>query len=138
MKKSLNKLSAGIVLAVLLSFAPFAFGQSPAHSNAVAGLHAMPGFLTFVFDGGRGNPWGNGGNGGNNGCSQGKGGNNGWGWGWWGQGGNNGGGNCQTVPEGGTGLMYILLAGVVCFGAITLRSRRKVGAQEVKAAQINS
>ncbi len=27
------------------------------------------------------------------------------------------------VPEGGTGLMYVLLAGVSCFGAMFLHSR---------------
>jgi hypothetical protein len=33
---------------------------------------------------------------------------------------------CKAMPEGGSGLMYLLLAGVSCFGAIIFRSRRAV------------
>jgi hypothetical protein len=45
-----------------------------------------------------------------------------------------GGGNCpaheffQLVPEGGSALMYLLLAGISCFGAIWIRSRSAAGA----------
>ncbi|MGA2354442.1 MAG: hypothetical protein ABSG02_08090 [Terriglobales bacterium] len=33
----------------------------------------------------------------------------------------------QYVPEGGTALMYLLLAGTFCFGAMWIRSRRAAG-----------
>jgi hypothetical protein len=33
----------------------------------------------------------------------------------------------QYVPEGGTALMYLLLAGIFCFGAMWIRSRGTVG-----------
>jgi hypothetical protein len=32
--------------------------------------------------------------------------------------------HCQPVPEGGAAAMYLLLAGLSCFGAVVLRSRR--------------
>jgi hypothetical protein len=32
---------------------------------------------------------------------------------------------CATVPEGGSALMYLLLASLTCFGAMVLRSRRQ-------------
>ncbi|MFZ1009305.1 MAG: hypothetical protein WAN65_20860 [Candidatus Sulfotelmatobacter sp.] len=134
--KSMNKLSM-IALAVVLCFAPFAFGQATAHS-AVAGVssglvghnifdRAVPGILTFAFD----RDHGRGGNGGNNGCSQGG---NGWddkdkr---------NNGGGNCQSVPEGGSNLMYLFLASLACFGVLLVQSLRKVAApdQHVETTQ---
>lgn len=125
MMKSVARLSGGIVLAALLAFAPSAFGRSAnlTVAGAVSVSHVVPGFLTFAFDGRGGNSWDNNGNG----CSQGKNGND-WGWGW-GQGGNNG-GKCQSVPEGGTALMYVVLAGLACFGAIVLRSRRQGDAQD--------
>lgn len=31
--------------------------------------------------------------------------------------------NCQQVPEGGSAAIYLLAAGLTCFGAIFLRSR---------------
>jgi len=36
---------------------------------------------------------------------------------------------CAAVPEGGSPLMYLLLGGLTCFGAMVLRSRRQVGAK---------
>ena len=137
MMKSMSKLSM-IALAVALCFAPFAFGQSTAH-GAVASVsgglvvgpsvlsHAVPSFLTFAFD----RDHGRGGNGGNNGCSQG-------GNGWDGKDKrNDGGGNCQSVPEGGSNLMYLFLASLACFGALLVQSLRKVAApdQHVETAQ---
>jgi len=116
--KSISKLSM-IALAVVLCFAPFAFGQGAAHGSAATVSHAVPGFLTFAFDRDRHH------GGGNNGCgSQGG---NGWDdkgdkdWG----GGNNGGGNCQSVPEGGSNLMYLFLASLACFGVLFVQSLRK-------------
>jgi len=32
---------------------------------------------------------------------------------------------CAAVPEGGSALMYLLLASLTCFGAMVLRSRRQ-------------
>jgi hypothetical protein len=32
---------------------------------------------------------------------------------------------CAAVPEGGSPLMYLLLASLTCFGAMVLRSRRQ-------------
>jgi hypothetical protein len=36
---------------------------------------------------------------------------------------------CAAVPEGGSALMYLLLASLTCFGAMVLRSRRQVRAR---------
>jgi hypothetical protein len=122
MMKSMARLSVGIALAALLAFAPCAFGQSTVNVNAASHSvlsHAVPGFLTVVFGGRDG--WGGGGDG--KGC--GNNGGNGWdGGGKDGRGGRDGGGKCQAVNEGGTNLMYVLLAGVACLGAMFLRSRR--------------
>jgi hypothetical protein len=46
----------------------------------------------------------------------------------WGGGGN--GGGCASVPEGGTAMMYLLLAGLSCLGPVVLRSRRQACARE--------
>jgi hypothetical protein len=83
-------------------------------------------------NGGYGNGgYGNGGNGGY--------GNGGYGNGGYGNGGNGGGcgygqgyGNekCKALPEGGTALMYLLLAGLSCLGAMFLRSRRQASMPE--------
>ena len=109
MKKLIGKFSV-VVFAGLLCFATSAFALGPGGP-------------------GQGN---RGGNGGGSGCSNTQQQNNGgWGWGGWG-GGGNGGGGCTTVPEGGTTLMYVLLAGVGCLGAIALRSRRKAATREIK------
>ena len=127
--KSMSKLSM-IALAVVVCFAPFAFGQGSTHANVSSGLvghsivgHTVPSFLTFAFDRDRHH----GGNGGNNGC--GNQGGNGWddkgGKDGWGGGGNNGGGNCQSVPEGGSNLMYLFLASLACFGVLFVQSLRK-------------
>ncbi len=105
MKKLIGKFSV-VVFAGLLCFATSAFASD--------------------FGPGRGN-------GGGSGCSNNQQQNNdGWGWGGWGGGGGNGGGGCSTVPEGGTTLMYVLLAGVGCAGALALRSRRKAAVHEIK------
>jgi hypothetical protein len=36
------------------------------------------------------------------------------------------GGKCAAAPEGGTPLMYLLLAGFSCLGAMVFRSRRQM------------
>jgi hypothetical protein len=39
--------------------------------------------------------------------------------------------NCaKAVPEGGTALMYLLLAGLACVGGVVLRSRREVSVRQ--------
>jgi hypothetical protein len=38
--------------------------------------------------------------------------------------------HCQAVPEGGAAAMYLLLAGLTCFGAMVLRSRSQVNAPQ--------
>jgi hypothetical protein len=133
MMKSVARYSAYVVFVALLCFAPCAFGQGTVNAKATSAgtsvLNYTPSFFAFTFaPGGRGGDHSRGGNGGGNGngngCSnQGSGGG-----GWWGGngGGNNGGGGCVAVPEGGTTLMYLLLAGLACFGAVALRSRRQV------------
>ncbi len=114
--KSISKLSM-IALAVVLCFAPFAFGTAQEAVANVSGdlvvgpsvlSHAVPSFLTFAFDRDRHHGGDNGG--GNNGCGS--------------QGGN-GGGNCQSVPEGGSNLMYLFLASLACFGVLFVQSLRK-------------
>jgi hypothetical protein len=69
----------------------------------------MPGFLTLAFD----HDHGNGGCGSHSGD------------GWDGKDKHNGGGNCQSVPEGGSNLMYLFLASLACFGALLIQSLRK-------------
>ena len=124
------KFSSLVVLAAFC-LAPAAFGSAPIAQKAIAGNGVLnvPAIL-LSFGGGhgdhdRGDQWGGGGNG----CSGGQGGQGG-GWGWngdgWGGGGNGGGnGGCTSVPEGGTSLAYLLLAGACCSGAMVVRSRRQ-------------
>jgi len=40
------------------------------------------------------------------------------------------GSKCAAVPEGGTPLTYLLLAGFTCLGAMVLRSRRRMSLPE--------
>ncbi|MGB6027211.1 MAG: hypothetical protein WBG40_18600, partial [Candidatus Sulfotelmatobacter sp.] len=129
--KSFCKLSGLVALAALLCFLPSAFGQSPANSKVAGAKHAvltyqLPSLLAFALT--SGNALYN-----NNG--KGNKGNNGYG----GYGGNGNGGKnpvcaygekCAAVPEGGTPLMYLLLAGLSCFGAMVLRSRRQASMPE--------
>jgi hypothetical protein len=128
MMKSMTRFSVWAAFAALLCFATGAFGQSTANTMAANTghnfLNSTPAnFLVFTLGFGSGPGQGNHGG---SGCSQGS--DNG---GWGGRGGN-GGGGCTTVPEGGTTLMYVLLAGVGCLGGMTLRSRRKAALREIK------
>jgi hypothetical protein len=127
--KSLSRFSVWVAFAALLCFASSAFGQSKVNvkvtnsRNSV--LNSAPaGFLAFAFGPGgdhiiAGNRGGNnGGNqGGNGGSQNGCGSNQGW---------NDrvGGGRCTQVPEGGTALMYLLLAGLCCAAAMILRPQQ--------------
>ncbi len=112
----------------MLCFLPSAFGQSPVNSATHSvRTYQTPNFLAFALTSGSDlyNKGGKSNNGG---------GNNGW---------NNNGGNggacsysdgkgekCAAVPEGGTPIMYLLLAGFSCLGAMVLRSRRQVRTPE--------
>jgi hypothetical protein len=151
--KSFSRFSAWAAVAALVCFAPAAFAQSKVNvrvTNSGNGILNMApaGFLTFSFGPGGNNGGGYGGygggnnGGGNNGGGNNGGGNNG------GYGGNNGGGSggqngcgqgfndrvgggkCTQVPEGGTALMYLLLAGLCCAGAMVLRPQRQAAAPE--------
>jgi hypothetical protein len=136
--KSVARLSEWIVFTALLCFATSAFGQGAASLKVTGAgdrvLNHMPAsFLAVVFDHGHGHGDGGNGNGGNgnggngngyggsNGCSGGDS-------GAWDDG--NGGNKCAPVPEGGTALMYLSLAGLCCFGAMALRSWRQTGMRE--------
>jgi hypothetical protein len=139
--KSAARFSSWIALIALLCFASCAFGQGRVSDTVTnAGNHALnapASFLTFTPDrGGRdGDHWGGG-----KGCGNQGGGGGEWGGGsWdaeerddggWGGGGGNRGGGCTSVPEGGTALMYLSLAGLSCMGAMALRSRRRASVGE--------
>lgn len=99
-----------VAFAAVLCFASCAFAQNTVNTKMNVG---SPALLTLTL--GFGN---NGGHNNNNGCGNQGGG--GWGENW---GGNNG-GNCKSVPEGGTTLTYLSLAGLCCLGAVVFRSRR--------------
>lgn len=137
MMKSLVRFSAWIGFAALLCFAPCAFGQGAVNVRvARAGnsvLNYAPASLLAFTLGQRGDH--RGGDKDGNGCGNQGGG----GGGWDGEGrddgrgdggGGNGGDGCTPVPEGGTALMYLSLAGLCCLGAMVLRSRRQASVRE--------
>ncbi len=125
--KSMYRLSGLMAFAALLCFLPSAFAQSQVNTKVVTHsvLNYQPSsLLAFaltsghdLYNNGKGNNggYGNGGNGG------------------YGNGGNGGscgytnakGDKCAAMPEGGTPLMYLLMAGLSCLGAMVLRSRRQ-------------
>ncbi|MGB8968118.1 MAG: hypothetical protein WCC16_04880 [Candidatus Sulfotelmatobacter sp.] len=120
------RLSGFVFLAGLMCFLPSAFGQSRANVKATSATHSVLNYepsslLAFAFTSGH-DLYNN----------NGKGGNGGYGNGGYGNGGNGNGGTCSyspskggdkcaAVPEGGTPLMYLLLAGLSCLGAMVLR-----------------
>ncbi|MGB5152686.1 MAG: hypothetical protein WBN74_03530 [Candidatus Sulfotelmatobacter sp.] len=115
------RLSGFVFLAGLMCFLPSAFGQSRANVKATSATHSVLNYepsslLAFAFTsghdlynnngkGGNGG-YGNGGNGNGGTCSYSP---------------SKGGDKCAAVPEGGTPLMYLLLAGLSCLGAMVLR-----------------
>jgi hypothetical protein len=129
MMKTKASLSVLAVFGALLCFAPSAFSQStikvrPISTGNSVLSNGTAGFLTFAFGLG-GDPFGkpnggNLGNGNNNGCKQSDsilf--------------GDNRGGKCQTVPEGGTSMVYLAFAGLCCLGAMVYRLRRPGSAGE--------
>jgi hypothetical protein len=109
--KSIVKLST-VAFAAVLFFASCALAQDKVNSKTSAGAPAVF-TLTLGFDG----------KGGDKGCGNQGGGGGGWWEDWGGWGGSNNGG-CKSVPEGGTTLTYLSLAGLCCLGAVVFRSRR--------------
>jgi hypothetical protein len=121
--KSTTRVSAWVVFAALVCFAPCAIGQSTVKVKTVAGNtilnNAPSALLTFALgpgDSQHGDPW----------CGQGGGGGS---WGWDRRGGDKKCGG-TAVPEGGTSLMYASLAGLCCLGAMVYRLRRHARASE--------
>jgi hypothetical protein len=105
---SLAKFSLWLVLATLFCFAPGAFAQgrtNPLLASHVRSVTSYAFTSTFIFD-----PFDKGGDR-NHKCDP------------------HGPHKCAAVPEGGSALMYLLLASLTCFGAMVLRSRRQVRAK---------
>jgi hypothetical protein len=101
---SLTKCSQWLVLATLLCFAPGAFAQgrtNPLLASQVRNVTSYAFTSTFLF-----NPIDKGEDR-NRKCDP------------------HGRNKCAAVPEGGSALMYLLLASFTCFGAMVLRSRRQ-------------
>jgi hypothetical protein len=130
------RFSTGVFLTGILCFAPHVFGQSTLHSAGVVPGYGVvnytsASFLAFAFGPHADRATRNDHDGGGNGCgNQGGGGGNGWGWerrSAWDDGGN---GGCTSVPEGGTTLMFLSIAGLCCLGALIFRSRRQDGVSE--------
>ncbi|MGA7422096.1 MAG: hypothetical protein WBW77_05375 [Candidatus Sulfotelmatobacter sp.] len=129
--KSVYRLSGFVFLAGLMCFLPSTFGQSRANVKATSATHSVLNYepsslLAFAFTSGH-DLYNNNGKGGNGGYGNGGYGNGGNGKGGDGNGGtcsyspSKGGDKCAAVPEGGTPLMYLLLAGLSCLGAMVLR-----------------
>jgi hypothetical protein len=101
---SLTKFSLRLVLATLFCFAPGAFAQGRTNPPLASHVRTVTSYAftsTFLFD-----PIDKGEDKNHN-CDP------------------HGRNKCAAVPEGGSALIYLLLAGVTCFGAMVLRSRRQ-------------
>jgi len=101
---SLAKFSLWLVLATLFCFAPGAFAQGRTNPLLTSHVRTVTSYTftsTFLFD-----PIDKGENKNRN-CDP------------------HGRNKCAAVPEGGSALMYLLLASLTCFGAMVLRSRRQ-------------
>jgi hypothetical protein len=118
--KSVGKLST-VVLAALLCFPSSALAQTSAKAHAGNGISSVTpsAFFTFTM---AIDQKGHDHDGGGNGCKKDGGGDKADGWG--GDKGGNGGGGCSTVPEGGSALTYLSLAGLCCLGVAFFKSRR--------------
>jgi len=121
--KAIPGFSVSVVFAALLCFAPSTLGQTTIHNKVTSAasdvlLYAPSGFLVF-----RSAPDGDHRRGGNGGGGNGCGGNGGGDERFSDQGGGN---KCEQVPEGGSALMYLLLAGLCCMGGVWLRFRRQI------------
>jgi hypothetical protein len=110
--KALCRWSGLICFAAFLCFPAYSFGQGTANIKAKNARHLLlnlkpSSLLAFTT----GDDWYKGGKGGKGGgCNSND---------------DKWGGKCSAAPEGGAPLMYLLLAGVSCLGAMVLRSRRQ-------------
>jgi hypothetical protein len=132
--KSIAKFST-VTFAALLCFASCVFAQDTVNAKTTGVgsrvlSYAPSAAFTLTLDFGNKSNNGNNGNNGGKGCTPNQGGWDGWNWGW-GGGGNNGGG-CTTVPEGGTTLTYLSLAGLCCLGAVVFRRREQSSLLETR------
>jgi hypothetical protein len=103
---SLAKFSLWLVLATLFCLAPGASAQGRTNARLASHVGNVTGYSftsTFMFD-----PLDKGENN-NHKCNPHS----------------NGSNKCAAVPEGGSALMYLLLASLTCCGAMVLRSRRQ-------------
>jgi len=101
---SLAKFSLWLVLATLFCFAPGAFAQGRTNPLVASHVRSVTSYTftsTFLF-----NPIGKGQDN-NNKCDP------------------HGRNKCAAVPEGGSALIYVVLASLTCLGAMVLRSRRQ-------------
>lgn len=141
----MKRLSGLVAFASLLCFLPCAFGQSRVSAKPTSTVHSVLNFapsslLAFALASGNDLHNGNNGKGGKGSVGGYGPGPIGYGPGGPGYGnGPNGGGcsytagkveKCAAMPEGGTTLMYVLLAGLSSLGAIVLRSRRQASTPE--------
>jgi len=118
--KSLFRLSGLVSFAALLCFLPCASGQSTANvqvtNSGYTVLNVEPSnFLAFALP--KGDEFFNNDKNSKGGCDST---NDKWG------------GKCAAAPEGGTSLMYLLLAGLSCLGGMVLRSQRQVSMRQTK------
>ena len=101
---SLAKFSLWLVLATLFCFAPGAFAQGRTNPLVASHVRSVTSYTvtsTFLFDP-IGHKQDN-----NNKCDP------------------HGRNKCAAVPEGGSALIYVVLASLTCLGAMVLRSRRQ-------------
>ena len=125
--KSSCRVSGFVSLAAFLCFLPCAFGQSAANPRATGSGHGVlkvqpANFLAFALTKGddffKNNNKNNNNNYNNSGCKPNY------------DGYNKKSTNCAAMPEGGTPLMYLLVAGFSCLGGMVLRSRRQVSMRQ--------
>lgn len=116
--KYLYRVSGLVCFAALLCFLPCASGQSTGNLKVTDSAHTVLGveplnFSAFALTNG-GDLFKNDKNS-KNGCAS---------------SGDKWGGKCAAAPEGGTSILYLLLAGFSCLGGIVLRSRRQVSMRQ--------
>jgi hypothetical protein len=119
--KPLRRVSGLLTFAAFVCFLPCAFGQSTVNLRAAGTVHtilslAPSNSLAFVLTSGDDFFSNDKKHKNNDGCDSRD---------------NYKGSKCAAVPEGGTSLMYLLLAGLSCLGGIVLRSRRQVSMRQI-------
>jgi hypothetical protein len=116
--KSFCRISGLVSFAAFLCFLPSAFGQSTANFKATSSAHTVlnvepSNFLAFALTSGE--DFFKDKKKKDDGCDSRD---------------DKWGGKCGPVPEGGTSLMYLLLAGFSCLGGMVLRSRRQASLRQ--------